>query len=120
MITFKRKISKDNTDRKNILNMLSKGRYKLNLMLPYPLILSLKNTFFIIFTLLLACSVRAQDVQKPFITTWGTSAPDESITIPTNSSLTYSYTVDWGDGSTDTKNHTGDALLIHTLHQALT
>ncbi|MDE3740936.1 BspA family leucine-rich repeat surface protein [Maribacter polysaccharolyticus] len=42
----------------------------------------------------------------PFITTWKTDAANESITIPTNSDYTYSYTVDWGDGSTDNTVYT--------------
>lgn len=44
-----------------------------------------------------------------FITTWKTTAPNESITIPTFSGETYSYTVDWGDGSIDT-SIMGDAI----------
>ncbi|MEM9526589.1 MAG: BspA family leucine-rich repeat surface protein, partial [Bacteroidota bacterium] len=42
-----------------------------------------------------------------FITTWQTTSPNESITIPTIGAG-YDYTVDWGDGTTTT-NHTGDA-----------
>ena len=38
--------------------------------------------------------------QKPFITTWMTTAPNESITIPTGGTLGQ-YTVDWGDGTED-------------------
>ena len=45
---------------------------------------------------------------RPFITTWTTTADGESITIPTFDGETYSYTVDWGDGTTNT-NQTGDA-----------
>ncbi|MFN6945866.1 MAG: BspA family leucine-rich repeat surface protein [Cytophagaceae bacterium] len=44
----------------------------------------------------------------PFITTWQTSEADESITIPTTDTG-YSYTVDWGDGSTDETIYTSDA-----------
>ncbi|MGX1930100.1 BspA family leucine-rich repeat surface protein [Flagellimonas sp. 2504JD4-2] len=51
----------------------------------------------------------------PFITTWKTDNPGASennqITIPTNIGNTYSYTVDWGDGTSDT-NVTGD--ITHT------
>lgn len=36
-----------------------------------------------------------------FITTWQTTAASETITIPTNGSG-YNYSVDWGDGNTDT------------------
>ena len=44
---------------------------------------------------------------QSFITTWQTSAPNESITIPTTASG-YDYDVDWGDGSMET-GFTGDA-----------
>ena len=37
--------------------------------------------------------------QNEFITTWQTTTANESITIPTNPSYTYSYNVDWGDGT---------------------
>ncbi|MEM6685447.1 MAG: BspA family leucine-rich repeat surface protein, partial [Bacteroidota bacterium] len=47
-----------------------------------------------------------------FITVWETTTANESITIPTNSSVVYDYTVDWGDGTIDT-NVTGDAT--HTF-----
>ncbi|GAA4273684.1 hypothetical protein GCM10022258_29780 [Aquimarina gracilis] len=42
-----------------------------------------------------------------FITTWQTTAANESITIPTTGSG-YDYTVDWGDGTVET-GFTGDA-----------
>ena len=35
---------------------------------------------------------------RPFVTTWRTASPDESITIPVRGS-TGAYTVDWGDGT---------------------
>ncbi|PHN95553.1 hypothetical protein CSC80_09575 [Maribacter sp. 6B07] len=50
----------------------------------------------------------------PFITTWGISGTNRSLTIPTNSDYTYSYTVDWGDGSTS--SHTRD--VTHTYATA--
>ena len=37
-----------------------------------------------------------------FITTWETTSDGESITIPTEGTSTYDYTVDWGDGNSDT------------------
>ena len=44
--------------------------------------------------------------QRPFVTTWKTDNPGASasnqITIPTNPSFTYNYSVEWGDGTTDT------------------
>ncbi len=52
---------------------------------------------------------------KPFITTWQTTAANETITIPTAAGETYNYTVDWGDGTTPTVE-TGDAT--HTYGTA--
>ena len=43
---------------------------------------------------------------RPFITTWKTTSPNESITIPVGNT-TGAYTVRWGDGSTSA-NVTGD------------
>ncbi|MCV9388879.1 BspA family leucine-rich repeat surface protein [Reichenbachiella ulvae] len=56
--------------------------------------------------LLTSYSTQAQD--RPFITTWETTESNESITIPTARSG-YSYTVDWGDGSTDETVYTRGA-----------
>ena len=44
----------------------------------------------------------------PFITTWEIATANETITIPTTGAG-YSYTVDWGDGISDTTIYTGDA-----------
>ena len=43
---------------------------------------------------------------RPFVTTWRTASPNESITIPVGGS-TGAYTVDWGDGTVTSV--TGDA-----------
>ncbi|MEZ4810806.1 MAG: BspA family leucine-rich repeat surface protein [Allomuricauda sp.] len=55
--------------------------------------------------------------QTEFITTWKTDNPgisnDDQITIPTFPGETYDYTVDWGDGTTDT-NVTGDITHTYT------
>ncbi|MFP2996988.1 BspA family leucine-rich repeat surface protein [Spongiivirga sp. MCCC 1A20706] len=52
-----------------------------------------------------------------FRATWNTSevgsSADNEITIPTNSAFTYNYSVDWGDGTTDT-NITGDITHAYT------
>lgn len=52
---------------------------------------------------------------SPFITTWKTDnigvSNNNQITIPTNPRKKYNYTVDWGDGTSDT-NVTGD--ITHT------
>ena len=47
-------------------------------------------------------------IQMPFITTWEITEADKKITIPTTGTG-YSYTVDWGDGTSDTKTYTGNA-----------
>lgn len=47
-----------------------------------------------------------------FITTWQTTTDGESITIPTFSSEVYNYTVDWGDGTTESA-FSGDATHIY-------
>ncbi|WP_075340793.1 BspA family leucine-rich repeat surface protein [Tenacibaculum agarivorans] len=49
----------------------------------------------------------------PFIATWQTTTPNESITIPTFAGEMYNYTVDWGDGSTPTVE-TGNATHTYT------
>ena len=55
--------------------------------------------------------------QTEFITTWKTDNPgssaDNQITVPTFTGETYNYTVDWGDGNSDT-NVTGS--ITHTYN----
>jgi len=49
-----------------------------------------------------------------FITTWETTTPNESITIPVNDSeFSYNYEVHWGDGSSDV-NQDGSASHTYT------
>ena len=48
-----------------------------------------------------------------FVTTWRVTAGQE-ITIPTHSSETYNYTVDWEDGETDTETYNGNAMHTYT------
>ena len=45
---------------------------------------------------------------RPFVTTWRTTSPNESITIPVGNA-TGTYTVSWGDGTTS-PNVTGDQI----------
>ncbi len=52
--------------------------------------------------------INVTDIVEPFITTWETTVDSQTITIPTNSSYTYNYTVDWGDDS-GRESFTGDA-----------
>ena len=47
---------------------------------------------------------------RPFVTTWRTASPNESITIPVGGS-TGAYTVDWGDGTVT--GVTGDASHVY-------
>ena len=54
------------------------------------------------------------DYGNTFVTTWGVAAGSLGITIPTNSDFAYSYTVDWGDSSVDTRVYTGDATHTYT------
>ncbi len=51
--------------------------------------------------------------ERPFITTWQTTTANETITIATNTSNTYNYTIDWGDGTVAT-NQTTDATHSYT------
>ena len=54
-----------------------------------------------------AKATECSEEQRPFITTWKTDNPgtsaDNQITIPTISGETYNYTVDWGDGTSDSE-----------------
>ena len=56
--------------------------------------------------------------QDAFITTWKTDNPgvseDNQITIPTFPGETYNYSVDWGDGTTDT-NIIGNITHTYTI-----
>jgi surface protein len=74
-----------------------------------------KITLFILLICFSLGSILAQD--RPFITTWKTDNPgasdDNQITIPTFSGETYNYSVDWGDGTSDS-GVTGD--ITHTYN----
>jgi len=48
-----------------------------------------------------------------FITTWRTTAANQSITLPLVSGFTYSFDVNWGDGSSDTITAWDQAERIH-------
>ena len=55
----------------------------------------------------------------PFITTWKTDNPGTSaanqIIIPMNASSSYNYTIDWGDGCSDTVTGSDITQLTHTF-----
>jgi len=67
----------------------------------------------LILTLVIAFFLSSTNLSAQFITTWKTTTAGETITIPTISSVTYSYNVNWGDGSTTT-GETGDATHAYT------
>ena len=52
-------------------------------------------------------SLLGAPTQRPFVTTWQTTTPNENITIPTTGTG-YNYTVDWGDGTVE-NGFTGNA-----------
>ncbi|MCX6752817.1 MAG: BspA family leucine-rich repeat surface protein [Candidatus Nomurabacteria bacterium] len=59
------------------------------------------SLFFLGFLIFLPNMVKAQPVDpSAFITTWETTTPNESITIPTGVGGSFNYDVDWGDSST--------------------
>ncbi len=55
----------------------------------------------------------------PFISTWQTTTPSESITLPLLAGFSYNFTVDWGDGSpVDTVTSDTDPDRVHTYATA--
>jgi len=62
---------------------------------------------------LLLFSALGVNAQGEFITTWRTTAANESITIPTTGGG-YNYSVDWGDGNTSI-GQTGNATHSYTV-----
>ena len=50
----------------------------------------------------------------PFVSVWRTSRNGESITLPLRSGYTYNFTVDWGDGESDTITSPSDSEKTHT------
>ncbi|MBC6411264.1 MAG: BspA family leucine-rich repeat surface protein, partial [Ekhidna sp.] len=99
----------------NTSYMPPKGLYEPNLMPPTPLpyfnISSIKSTIIALLVFLISLQGQAQEADpKPFITTWETTEPNETITIPTVSGETYSYSVNWGeDEPVDNNTYNGDA-----------
>jgi len=53
-----------------------------------------------------------------FISTWQTTTPSETITLPLISTGNYNFTVDWGDGSSDTITAYNQAEVTHTYATA--
>ncbi len=58
--------------------------------------------FLLLITIFLCTCI--DSYSQDFTSVWNTtlSTPDNQITIPTNPGFTYDYTVNWGDGNTDT------------------
>ncbi|GAK96286.1 chitinase [Nonlabens tegetincola] len=50
-----------------------------------------------------------------FIWTWRTTTANETITMPTLSGSSYNYTIDWGDGSTDSTTYTSAASHTYVM-----
>lgn len=65
--------------------------------------LSLSSRLFGWVTVLLLCTIvvwlSACTEDKPFVTTWETTTPNESLFIPTVPGREYVFTIDWGDGT---------------------
>lgn len=57
-------------------------------------------------------------VSDAFITTWQTTTPSETITLPLVSTGTYNFEVYWGDGSNDTITVYNQAERTHTYATA--
>lgn len=53
-----------------------------------------------------------------FTTTWQTTAPDETITLPFIIGYSYNCVVDWGDGNSDTITAWNQAEITHTYATA--
>ena len=53
-----------------------------------------------------------------FVTTWETTTPSETITLPLVSGGTYNFTVKWGDGTIDTITAYNQAEVTHTYASA--
>ncbi|WP_259058405.1 BspA family leucine-rich repeat surface protein [Salinibacter ruber] len=63
-------------------------------------------------------TIRVRDLGEPFVTTWETTSPDSSITIPTDTSdSSYDFVIDWGDGTTETYSG-ADPDPTHSYDQA--
>ncbi|WP_109831510.1 BspA family leucine-rich repeat surface protein [Reichenbachiella versicolor] len=58
-------------------------------------------------------TINVTNEYDPFITKWKITPTSLTITIPTNPTYTYNYTVDWGDGS-DIESYEGDASHTYT------
>jgi len=59
--------------------------------------------------------VVSRATSDPFITTWLTTNPDETLTLPLRSGFNYNMLVDWGDSSSSTITAWDQAEKIHTF-----
>ncbi|UXX80682.1 BspA family leucine-rich repeat surface protein [Reichenbachiella carrageenanivorans] len=86
----------------------------------------MKNLLLAMSAWLMLHTAQAQLDPSAFVTTWRTTGDNESFTIPaledTNNDGTvdendvaFSYSVDWGDGSTDTNVYTGPASHTYSV-----
>ena len=60
----------------------------------------------------------AGEAVNAFVTTWETTTPSETITLPLVSTGSYDFDVDWGDGSSDTITAYDQAEVTHTYATA--
>jgi len=67
-----------------------------------------------------ASSAATGRILKAFKTTWQTTTPSETITLPLVAAGNYNFTVDWGDGNTDTITAYNQAEVTHTYATANT
>jgi hypothetical protein len=65
----------------------------------------------------LAIGLRLQ-ADSNFVSTWETTTPSETITLPLRSGYNYNATVDWGDGSSSAITSDTDPDRIHTYTTA--
>jgi hypothetical protein len=61
---------------------------------------------------------RRAAINNNFVTTWQTTTPAETITLPFTNHGTYDAVVDWGDGSTSNITAYNDAAVTHTYADA--
>ena len=48
-----------------------------------------------------SASVTVSNTAVPFVSVWNVANPGDTLTIPTNGSVGFDYTIDWGDGTVE-------------------
>ncbi len=66
---------------------------------------------------LVSCGEAAPDLPPPpttdFVSTWRTTTPNETITLPLRDGYNYDFTVDWGDGTSNAVTSDADLDKTH-------